>query len=95
MRLGPVARSAIVLLPLLFVCAARIHAQRSAAPQGVTQEINRCLALVRATTSRRRQEHDRKLEQQTAVAAEDLQAHINPAAHRARRDRGDCASAVA
>jgi hypothetical protein len=53
MRLGPLARSALVLLPLL-VCAGRLHAQRSANPQRVTQEVNRCLTVVRVAASRRR-----------------------------------------
>jgi hypothetical protein len=51
-RFRLIARSALVLLPLL-MCAARLHAQR-ATPQGVTQEVNRCLSLVRVASSRRR-----------------------------------------
>ena len=47
-----VVRSALVLLPLL-LCAGRLHGQR-ATPQGVTQEVNRCLSLVRVASSRRR-----------------------------------------
>ena len=78
MRLGRLARYGIPLVPLV-VCAARIHAARSGAPQGMTQEINRCLTLVRATASRRRQEHDRKLEQQLSSATEGPLAQPKPA----------------
>lgn len=53
MRLSPMTRCALVLIPLL-VCAGRLHARRSAAPEGMTQEVNRCLSVVRAATSRRR-----------------------------------------
>ncbi len=48
-------RSALVLLPLL-VLAGRLHAQRTASPQGMTQELNRCLTIVRVAASRRRGE---------------------------------------
>jgi hypothetical protein len=50
-----ITRCALVLLPLL-LCAGRLQAQRSRAPQNVTQEVNRCLAMVRVAASRRRTE---------------------------------------
>jgi hypothetical protein len=53
MRLSPLTRSALVLIPLL-LCANRIHAQRTANMQGMTQEVNRCLTIVRVAASRRR-----------------------------------------
>ncbi len=58
MRLGQLTRCALLLVPL-FVCGARLHAQRAAAPAAVLQEANRCLSLVRAS-SRRRQQSDRE-----------------------------------
>jgi hypothetical protein len=58
MRLGRVTRYALLLVPL-FVCAARLHAQRAAPPNAVLQEANRCLGLVRAS-SRRRQRNERE-----------------------------------
>ena len=57
MRLGRVTRYALLLVPL-FVCAARLHAQRAAPPSALLQEANRCLSLVRAS-SRRRQARER------------------------------------
>jgi len=57
MRLGRVTRYALLLVPL-FVCAARLHAQRAAAPAALLQEANRCLSLVRAS-SKRRQRNER------------------------------------
>lgn len=56
MRFGRVTRYALLLVPL-FVCAARLHAQRAAPPNAVLQEANRCLSLVRAS-SRRRQRNE-------------------------------------
>ena len=58
MRLGRVTRYALLLVPL-FVCAARLHAQRAGSPSLVLQEANRCLSLVRAS-SRRRQQNERE-----------------------------------
>jgi hypothetical protein len=58
MRLGRVTRYALLLVPL-FVCAARLHAQRAASPSVVLQEANRCLSLVRAS-SRRRHQNERE-----------------------------------
>ena len=57
MTLGRVTRYALLLVPL-FVCAGRLHAQHSAPPAGLLQEVNRCLSIVRAT-SKRRQEQER------------------------------------
>jgi hypothetical protein len=62
MRLGRVTRYALLLVPLV-VCAARLHAQRAAAPAALLQEANRCLSLVRASSKRRqRNEHDQRQE---------------------------------
>jgi hypothetical protein len=58
MRLGRITRYALLLVPL-FVCAARLHAQRAGSPSLVLQEANRCLSLVRAS-SRRRQQNERE-----------------------------------
>ena len=58
MRFGRVTRYALLLVPLI-VCAARLHAQRTAPPNTVLQEANRCLSLVRAS-SRRRQRSERE-----------------------------------
>jgi hypothetical protein len=63
MRLTRVTRCALLLVPLL-VCAGRLHAQRSAVPAGLLQEVNRCLAVVRSTSKRRTQhERNQRLEQ--------------------------------
>lgn len=43
-----------MFLPLLVICAARVNAQRGASPQGLTQEVNRCLTVVRVAATRRR-----------------------------------------
>ena len=53
MRLSPLTRAALVLIPLL-LCASRLHSQRKASVQGMTQEVNRCLTIVRVAASRRR-----------------------------------------
>ena len=47
MRLGRVTKYALLLVPL-FVCAARLHAQRTGSPSVILQEANRCLSLVRS-----------------------------------------------
>jgi hypothetical protein len=60
MRLSPLTRSALVLIPLL-LCASRLHTQRAGSMQGMTQEVNRCLTLVRVAASRR---GDRKSSQE-------------------------------
>jgi hypothetical protein len=63
MRLSPLTRSALVLIPLL-LCASRLHSQRGASSmQGMTQEVNRCLTIVRVAASRRRdRKNDRELD---------------------------------
>ena len=63
MRLSPLTRSALVLIPLL-LCASRLHTQRGASMQGMTQEVNRCLTIVRVAASRRRnrKQDDRELD---------------------------------
>ena len=40
---------------LLVTSASRVHAHTIEAPDAVTQEVNRCLRLVRLTASRRNQ----------------------------------------
>jgi hypothetical protein len=50
-----ITRCALVLLPLI-VCAGRLQAQRSRSPESMTQEVNRCLSMVRVAASRRRTE---------------------------------------
>lgn len=54
MRVGTLARSAIIFVPLLLICVGRLHAQRSASPDGLTKEVNRCLTVMRVAASRRR-----------------------------------------
>lgn len=61
MRFGTLARSAVVLLPLLVVCAARLHAQRTAAPDRMTQEVNRCLTVMRVAAARRKSTSDSRV----------------------------------
>ena len=53
MRLSPLTRAALVLIPLL-LCAGKIHARRTGSMQGMTQEVNRTLTIVRVAVSRRR-----------------------------------------
>ena len=60
MRLGRVTKYALLLVPL-FVCAARLHAQRAGSPSVMLQEANRCLSLVRATSRRRQQNENNRL----------------------------------
>jgi len=45
-------RTALILIPLT-TSAARLHAHTVQTPVSVTQELNRCLLLVRSATSRR------------------------------------------
>jgi hypothetical protein len=45
-------RTALILIPLT-TSAARLHAHTVQTPVGVTQEVNRCLLIVRSATSRR------------------------------------------
>jgi len=52
MRLRPLARSALVLIPLLLFVG-RLHVQGSRNVRNTTQEVNRCLTLVRDAASRR------------------------------------------
>jgi hypothetical protein len=54
MRLRTLARSSLVFVPLLLICAARVHAHRTAAPDRMTQELNRCLTVMRIAASRRK-----------------------------------------
>lgn len=48
----PLARAVLVLLPLA-VCAGRVHRHVVATPGAVTQEVNRCLTMVRIAATRR------------------------------------------
>jgi hypothetical protein len=54
-RFKVITRCALVLLPLL-LCAGRLQAQRSRGPHNMTQEVNRCLSIVRVAASRRKTE---------------------------------------
>ena len=65
MRVRRFARSAVLLVPLMLVCAGRLHAHGGTSPAGMTQELNRCLTLIRAAASRRRQtdEHRQRVPQ--------------------------------
>lgn len=60
MRLSPLTRAALVLIPLL-LCAGKIHSRRTGSMQGMTQEVNRTLTIVRVAVSRRK---DRKNQQE-------------------------------
>ena len=78
MRLSPLTRSALVLIPLL-LCAGRLHSQRAATMQGTTQEVNRCLTIVRVAASRRRnrKSDDRELDRfKSAGVATDRAARL-------------------
>jgi hypothetical protein len=46
-------RTILILIPLT-TSAARLHAHAVQTPLGVTQELNRCLMIVRTAASRRR-----------------------------------------
>jgi hypothetical protein len=46
------ARTTLILIPL-FTSAARLHAHSIQTPVAATQELNRCLMLVRTAASRR------------------------------------------
>jgi hypothetical protein len=48
----PIPRSVIMLLPVA-ICAGRMHFQTAANPGSVTQEVNRCLTMVRVAVTRR------------------------------------------
>jgi hypothetical protein len=48
-----VATRAILILVPLTTSAARLHAHAVQTPLGVTQELNRCLLIVRTAASRR------------------------------------------
>ena len=60
MRVGRIVASALVFLPLLLICAGRVNAQRGGTPQGMTQEVNRCLTVMRVAASRRRSTRERR-----------------------------------
>jgi hypothetical protein len=52
MRFRAVVRMVLILLPLT-TTATRLHAHRCEAPDLATQEVNRCLNLVKIAASRR------------------------------------------
>jgi hypothetical protein len=60
-----------------------LHALRSANPQGVTQEVNRCLTFVRVAASRRRSDRAEAARQKTATIRTDsssaLRKPLDPA----------------
>ncbi len=68
MRLGRLVSSAVIFVPLLLVCAGRLHAQRGGSPQGMTQEVNRCLTVMRVAAARRRTNEDERQREQLSVA---------------------------
>ena len=47
-----VSRFILICVPLA-ICAARLHSQGAGSPSGVTQDVNRCLTVVRLAASRR------------------------------------------
>jgi hypothetical protein len=47
-----VSRFILICVPLA-ICAARLHSRGAAPPSIVTQDVNRCLAVVRLAASRR------------------------------------------
>jgi hypothetical protein len=47
-----VSRFILICVPLA-IFAARLHSRGAGSPVGVTQDVNRCLAVVRAASSRR------------------------------------------
>ena len=49
-------RTTLILIPL-FTSAARLHAHSAQTPLAVTQELNRCLMMVRTAASRRGSQH--------------------------------------
>jgi hypothetical protein len=67
MRLGVLARSAVIFVPLLIICASRVHAQRAAGPAGMSKEVNRCLIVMRTAASRRKTNRERDIEERLAV----------------------------
>jgi hypothetical protein len=48
----PIPRSFLMLIPLV-ICAGRVHGHAVASPGALTQEVNRCLTLVRIAATRR------------------------------------------
>ena len=71
MRLGRLLGSAIVFVPLLLICASRVHAQRGANPNGMTQEVNRCLTVMRVAASRRKTGHESRREKFSSRVSSD------------------------
>jgi hypothetical protein len=76
MRFGRVTKYALLLVPL-FVCAARLHAQRAGSPSVMLQEANRCLSLVRAS-SRRRQTNEQNNRLALVTSPESLNLNPSP-----------------
>jgi hypothetical protein len=82
MRLGRLLGSAIVFVPLLLICAGRLNAQRGATPQGMTQEVNRCLTVMRVAASRRKNGEDgrRQEKRRASLSSDSAQAFGRPSA---------------
>jgi hypothetical protein len=70
MRLGRLGWSAVIFVPLLLVCGSRLYGQRSGSPQGVTQEVNRCLTVIRVAASRRKGGRGVKQRPSSSVASD-------------------------
>ncbi len=85
MRLGRVTKYALLLVPL-FVCAARLHAQRAGSPSVMLQEANRCLSLVRAS-SRRRQQNEQNT--RVALVPNPESLNLDPSAHLTHHESPD------
>ena len=81
MRLGRLLGSAIVFVPLLLICAGRLNAQRNATPQGMTQEVNRCLTVMRVAASRRKNgKDDPRQEKRRSLSSDSARAFGRPGA---------------
>ena len=48
----PIPRAFLMIIPLL-ICASRVHGHAVATPGALTQEVNRCLTMVRIAATRR------------------------------------------
>jgi hypothetical protein len=48
----PIPRAFLIFIPLV-ICASRVHGHAVATPGALTQEVNRCLTLVRIAATRR------------------------------------------
>lgn len=48
----PIPRAFLMIIPLV-ICASRVHGHAVVTPGALTQEVNRCLTMVRIAASRR------------------------------------------